>query len=202
MHQVELSAVPIAHLCRLKHCAESAAVVRKKCRLNNVQIAFGFDIVVVSDPPDAQRFIVSVHDTDRAFSEALDRRCTLKLDQAFPQRASKKQGVLTSISVWKNGWNSDPNPLFFFQNVDAQGGRDLFVQTFTRIAQDTCSEVSKLHTADLGAPYQAVESGAGIIQLYFFHLMTQLKQFLTHTFIRAGKLHHTIQLSGIHFITS
>ena len=79
-HQVELSAVSIGNFSCLEYGAEQSTIICKKDGLDHIEITFGFDIVVVSNSSQAQRFIVLVNDTDHATPESFDGVFTLEFD--------------------------------------------------------------------------------------------------------------------------
>ena len=119
-HQIELCAVSIGDLGGLQDRTKKAAVVGQKDRLDDIQIAFRLDVVIVTHTAKAQGLVVFMHDADHALTKALDGVFSLERDQAMAQGPCDEKSSITSTAAGQDCRDSNLQPFRLLYNADRQ----------------------------------------------------------------------------------
>ena len=98
-HQEELSGIPFGHLRALEHRAEEAAVIGQEDGLDDVEIAFGLNVVVIPDTPDPQCLVIFVDDANHTPLKALHGIFGLEAKQTATQGPCQIERVVPRIPL-------------------------------------------------------------------------------------------------------
>lgn len=156
LHQVELGTVPFTHFCGLEDRTEQPAIVGQQDRLNDIQIPLRFNVIVISDTPDAQCFIIHMDDADSAVTKPLHRILTLELDQAVTEWSGNVGQIIPLVPGWKYGWNSDFEPFFLLNHADPHCRYNGIINGFGTFPKHPTSQVPELHSIFLCTADEAI----------------------------------------------